>query len=95
MLNVVAWTSQVQRLLTVGSLRKSQAALWLNWPILTALSLTTSFAGLCIYGHYAGCDPLQARRIPSADQLLPLYVVETMGHYPGVAGLFVAGIFSG
>ena len=28
-------------------------------------------------------------------QLLPLYVVETMGHFPGVAGLFVAGIFSG
>lgn len=28
-------------------------------------------------------------------QLLPFYVVETMGHLPGVAGLFIAGIFSG
>lgn len=28
-------------------------------------------------------------------QLLPYYVVETMGQFPGVAGLFIAGIFSG
>ena len=26
---------------------------------------------------------------------MPYYVVETMGHLPGVAGLFIAGIFSG
>ena len=29
------------------------------------------------------------------NKLLPYYVVETMGHLPGVAGLFIAGIFSG
>lgn len=25
---------------------------------------------------------------------MPFYVVDTMGHIPGLAGLFVAGIFS-
>ena len=87
--------TQVQRLLTVNSLRKAQRSLWLSWPILTALSFTTSFAGLAIYSRYANCDPLLDKRIRSMDQLLPLFVVETMGHYPGVAGLFIAGIFSG
>ena len=28
-------------------------------------------------------------------QLMPLYVVDTMKHMPGLSGLFVAGIFSG
>ena len=60
---------QVQRLLTVSSLRRAQKSIWLNWPILTALSLTTSYAGICIYSHYADCDPLKAKRISSKDQV--------------------------
>lgn len=28
------------------------------------------------------------------DQLLPLFVLETAGHIPGLSGLFVAGVFS-
>lgn len=28
------------------------------------------------------------------DQLMPFYVMETMGSVPGLTGLFVAGIFS-
>ena len=28
-------------------------------------------------------------------QLLPIFVTDTMGAYPGLSGLFVAGIFSG
>ncbi|KAK2710364.1 putative sodium-dependent multivitamin transporter [Artemia franciscana] len=87
--------AQIQRLLTVKSLKKSQASLWLNWPILTALSLITSYAGLSIYSEYAYCDPLLTKRITNSDQLLPLFVVDTMGNLPGIPGLFVAGIFSG
>ena len=59
----------MQRLLTVNSLRKAQRSLWLNWPILTALSLTTSFAGIAIYSHYFDCDPLKMKRIHSPDQV--------------------------
>lgn len=33
-------------------------------------------------------------RIVSGDQLMPLYVLDTMGNVPGLTGLFVAGIFS-
>ncbi len=65
-----SYNIKVQRLLTVNSLRKAQNALWLNWPILTALSLTTSFAGLSMYSYYAHCDPLQAKRIHSPDQVI-------------------------
>lgn len=61
--------TQVQRLLTVKNLRSSQAALWLNWPILSLLSLSTSFSGLAIYYLYAKCDPLLQGRITTRDQV--------------------------
>ncbi|ENN73470.1 hypothetical protein HUJ04_004297 [Dendroctonus ponderosae] len=85
---------QVQRYLTIKDLKRAQFALWWNWPILTSLSLCTSFAGLSIYSKYYNCDPVSAQYINSIDQLMPYYVVDTMGHIPGLSGLFVAGIFS-
>ncbi|KAL3283629.1 hypothetical protein HHI36_006768 [Cryptolaemus montrouzieri] len=86
--------TQVQRYMTVKDLKTAQKALWWNWPILTALSLTTSFSGLAIYSKYHDCDPVKSKVIATSDQLMPLYVVDSMGHIPGVSGLFVAGIFS-
>lgn len=77
---------QVQRLLTVKSLEAAQRALWWNWPILSALSLTTSFSGLIIYYFYQHCDPLLSKRISSRDQNMAIYIMDALGHIPGVAG---------
>lgn len=85
---------QVQRLLTVKSLKAAQKALWWNWPILSLLSFTTSFSGLVIYFYYQNCDPLLSGRITSRDQNMAIYVMDALGHIPGVAGLFVSGIYS-
>ncbi|XP_046396198.1 putative sodium-dependent multivitamin transporter [Ischnura elegans] len=87
--------AQVQRLMSLRNLRTSQKALWLSLPILMVLSLSTSFSGLAIYSKYYKCDPVADKRIKSSDQLMPLYVIETVGHIPGLAGLFVVGLFSG
>ncbi|KAF5294065.1 hypothetical protein FQA39_LY13539 [Lamprigera yunnana] len=86
--------TQVQRYLTVKDLKTAQKALWLNWPILSALSLSTSFSGLAIFSKYYKCDPVSNGSITLVDQLMPYYVVDSMGHIPGLSGLFVAGIFS-
>ncbi|KFB39610.1 AGAP004199-PA-like protein [Anopheles sinensis] len=86
--------TQVQRLKTVKDLKSAQKALWLNWPILSLLSLSTSFSGLAIYYFYRTCDPLQQGRIKVRDQTMPLFVVDAMGDLPGLPGLFVSGIFS-
>ena len=86
--------AQVQRLLSVKTLKNAQMSLWWQWPILSALSLTTSFSGLVIYWYYRTCDPLKAGRISVRDQNMPIYIIDALGHLPGVAGLFVAGIFS-
>ncbi|KAH0953399.1 hypothetical protein HN011_005869 [Eciton burchellii] len=85
---------QIQRTLTVKNIQASQKALWLSWPILTFLSITTCFSGLAIYSKYHNCDPILQKRITSPDMLMPLYVMDSMSNMPGLPGLFIAGIFS-
>lgn len=75
------------------SLKSARAALWINWPILTALSVITCFSGLAIYSKYHDCDPVKDKKI-TPDMLMPYYVMDTMSGYPGIPGLFIAGIFS-
>uniref|UniRef100_V5H4Z4 Putative sodium-dependent multivitamin transporter n=2 Tax=Ixodes ricinus TaxID=34613 RepID=V5H4Z4_IXORI len=87
--------AQVQRLMTVSSLRKAQLALFINWPLVSALSIVTSFTGLVMYANFRHCDPLKACRISKPDQVLPHFVMVYLGHLQGLPGLFVAGIFSG
>lgn len=85
--------TQVQRLLATRDFSSAQWSLWWTLPILMLLSFSTSFSGLCIYWYYRGCDPWLEARISSRDQLMPLFVVDNMGHMPGIPGLFVSGIF--
>lgn len=85
---------QVQRLMSVKSLKGAQRALWLNLPILCTISFSTLFSGLAIYYYYNGCDPVLEGRAKIRDQLMPLFVVDTLSNYPGLSGLFVSGIFS-
>lgn len=51
------------------------------------------YAGLLIYAKYLKCDPLTSGMVKQDDQLFPIYVMETVGEWKGVAGLFIAGVF--
>lgn len=53
-----------------------------------------SYCGLLIYATYHDCDPLTTKLAKAKDQLLPLLVMRIFGNYPGLPGLFVAGVFS-
>ncbi|XP_052740789.1 putative sodium-dependent multivitamin transporter [Bicyclus anynana] len=86
--------TQVQRLQTVSTLERSQKCLWWSWPVLLTLGVSTCVSGLSMYAVYRDCDPLASKRITAIDQLMPFYVVDVMKVVPGLAGLFVAGIFS-
>ncbi|CAL1266319.1 unnamed protein product [Larinioides sclopetarius] len=93
--NYAANQSMIQRYLTIGSLRGAQRCLWYNLPALILLICVTSMSGLVIYAFYFDCDPIGTKMIQAPDQLFPRFVMETLGAFPGIPGLFVAGIFSG
>jgi len=86
--------TQIQRFLTMKDYKTAVTALWCSLPLVVVISLLTSLSGLAMFSKYYDCDPIKSGRISSGDQLMPLYVLDTMGSIPGLTGLFIAGIFS-
>ncbi|XP_001951358.1 putative sodium-dependent multivitamin transporter isoform X1 [Acyrthosiphon pisum] len=86
--------TQIQRFLTMKDYKTAVTALWCSLPLVLVISLITSLSGLAMFSKYYNCDPIKSGRISSSDQLMPLYVLDTMGSIPGLTGLFIAGIFS-
>ncbi|XP_025202692.1 putative sodium-dependent multivitamin transporter isoform X2 [Melanaphis sacchari] len=85
---------QVQRYLTMKDYGTAVRTLWFSWPITAFLSLSMSFAGLAMFSKYRDCDPIKEGRITSGDQLMALFVLDTMAFTPGLTGLFLAGVCS-
>ncbi|CAG7827437.1 unnamed protein product [Allacma fusca] len=87
--------AQIQRYVSVPTLKQAQKAIWINFLNLSALMSICCYAGLIVYSKYKDCDPLVSKKIQRADQIIPLFVMETVGKIPGLTGLFIAGVFSG
>lgn len=83
----------VLRYLIVKNLTRARIVVWLNIPYLCLILLLSCLCGLMVYARYATCDPLLTKRIDTADQLLPYFVMDALAHTTGVAGVFVTGIF--
>lgn len=94
------WTSfnavnqtMVQRYMSLPSLKQARASMAIFTIGTAAFVSVCCYVGLLIYEMFQDCDPLSAGFINHDDQLLPLYVVQSVGHIPGMSGLFIAGIF--
>ncbi|XP_054710105.1 putative sodium-dependent multivitamin transporter [Uloborus diversus] len=88
--------TQVQRLLTVSTLKRSQLALLISIPMNLLMYYTIYTCGLVIYANFANCDPLlspQTTGISSGDQLIPYYMIRSFSAYRGMAGFCVSGVF--
>ncbi|KAF2361183.1 Sodium/solute symporter [Trinorchestia longiramus] len=86
--------SQVQRCLCVTELHIARRALWITFVGLVVSHVIGTLMGLVIYAEYSNCDPIKRGKVNSGDQLFPFFVLDTMGDYKGVAGLFIAAVFS-
>ncbi|SPP78364.1 sodium-coupled monocarboxylate transporter 1 [Drosophila guanche] len=86
--------NMIQRYLSLPTLRDARIAIWTFIAGVLAFLMICGYTGLLIYATYAQCDPLETKLAQRNDQLLPLLVMETLGSYPGLPGVFVAGVFS-
>ncbi|KAK9869592.1 hypothetical protein WA026_003342 [Henosepilachna vigintioctopunctata] len=86
--------NMIQRYLSLANVKKAKKSLWIFVTGLVLVVTLCSYAGMVIYAIYYQCDPLTTMLAKEKDQLLPLLVMETVGDYPGLPGIFVAGIFS-
>ncbi|CAI9723615.1 sodium-coupled monocarboxylate transporter 1-like [Octopus vulgaris] len=87
--------AQAQRTFSLPTLKKAQLAIWINFPLLLVILYLCGLIGVVLYAFYSKCDPLHAELITASDQLVPLFVMDTLQNLPGVPGMFLASIFSG
>ncbi|CAG9860798.1 unnamed protein product [Phyllotreta striolata] len=86
--------NMIQRYLSLPSMKHSRRALWAFLAGITVLLSFCCYCGMLIYATFYKCDPLTTTLAREKDQLLPLLVMEILGDFPGLPGIFVAGIFS-
>ncbi|XP_055606677.1 sodium-coupled monocarboxylate transporter 1-like [Uranotaenia lowii] len=86
--------NMIQRYLSLPTLKDANRALWTFIVGTLFLLGLCCYSGLLIYAKYYDCDPLTTKLAKAKDQLLPLLVMDTLGDFPGLPGLFVAGVFS-
>lgn len=84
----------IQRYLSLSSLRSGKKAVWIFVFGVVVLMMLCSYNGLLMYATYKNCNPLDTKLAKAKDQMLPLFVMETLGELPGLSGLFIAGVFS-
>ncbi|XP_076075730.1 sodium-coupled monocarboxylate transporter 2-like [Mytilus galloprovincialis] len=87
--------AQVQRVLSLPSLRKAKLALWLNLPGMCAVLTLVCLVGLTMYTYFSTCDPVSLEIIQKSDQLIPLFTMDLVGHIAGLPGLVISCVFSG
>lgn len=94
------WTSfnsvnqtMVQRYMSLPNMKKARIAIAIFTIGIISFVSVCCYAGLLIYTKYHECDPLTSGIVKRDDQLFPVYVMETVGEWKGVAGLFIAGVF--
>lgn len=75
-------------------MKKARCAMWLFCFGFIFITCLTCFTGLLIYARYHNCDPKTIRLIEKADQILPLFVQQVVGHIPGITGIFISCVFS-
>ncbi|XP_046352867.2 sodium-coupled monocarboxylate transporter 1-like [Haliotis rufescens] len=88
--------AQVQKSLSCPSVFKAKLAFAVTLPGLILIVSLCCMIGIVMYAFYADCHPIKFNNLISkTDQLLPLYVMDILGHIPGIPGVFVSSLFSG
>lgn len=83
----------VQRYLSLPTKKKAQGSVLIFTVGMAVFLSVCCYTGLLVYAFYEKCDPMKAGLVTKTDQILPLYVMQTIGKYPGLPGLFIAGVF--
>ncbi|XP_025093134.1 sodium-coupled monocarboxylate transporter 2-like isoform X2 [Pomacea canaliculata] len=87
--------AQVQRCLSCPSVKKAQMALVLNLPGLILIVSFCCMIGIEMFAFYADCHPITFGLVENTDQLLPLFVMDILGHVDGLPGVFLSCVVSG
>lgn len=84
--------TMVQRYMSLPNMKSARISI-LIYIVGTGLFVSLCcYTGLLVYAAYYQCDPKTVGIVKADDQLMPLYVMQTIGEFHGVPGLFIAGV---
>uniref|UniRef100_A0A1B0CG03 Putative sodium-coupled monocarboxylate transporter 1 n=1 Tax=Lutzomyia longipalpis TaxID=7200 RepID=A0A1B0CG03_LUTLO len=83
----------VQRYLSLPSLKKVHRAAWLSVSIFVSIYFLSIYGGSLLLATFSDCDPKMAGLIQEHDQLIPFFVLLISRNLPGLAGIFIGGMF--
>lgn len=86
--------NQAQRYLTCKDLRSAKWAVFWGFTWIGVFEVISVLAGVTIYAFYHSCDPLSDGKISKPDQILPFFVLDVFGHFPGLPGLLLSSVLS-
>lgn len=89
-----AQQAQMQRFFSLRTLKSARMSLIIFIIGVYCIISMSAYNGLLAYATYHDCDPLTTKLITARDQLVPLLVMKVLGDYPGLPGMFIAGVFS-
>lgn len=69
-------------------------AVWISSIVTVLNMILVMILGLVMYAYYYDCDPQIINAVEKKDQMVPLFVMQVMGHLHGMPGLFLATTFS-
>ncbi|XP_073839879.1 sodium-coupled monocarboxylate transporter 1-like isoform X4 [Musca autumnalis] len=84
----------IQRFMSLPDLKKIKQTLWTFSIGLTLLYCLCIYVGLLAFATFHECDPISTGLCNSRDQLVPVLVMNVLGEFPGMPGVFVSGVFS-
>lgn len=86
--------AMIQRYISLPNTKKAQGAVYFAMASQIVFLILVIFIGIVMYAYYSNCDPLKSGRIKHKDQLVPLFVMDILGDFHGLPGLFTSAIFS-
>ncbi|XP_071105138.1 sodium-dependent multivitamin transporter-like [Haliotis cracherodii] len=87
---------QIQRVMSCSSVKAAKLSMLICAPFLFMIMSICCLLGVIMFAFYKDCHPVGFNNLISrTDQILPLYIMDILGHLPGVPGIFISCIFSG
>lgn len=88
--------SGIQRICATESIAEARKSVIFNLPAAVLYETLMTFLGVVIFAYYsmAACDLQEAEVIQSSNEIVPYFMMEQLSEIPGLAGLFLACLFS-
>ncbi|XP_067657013.1 sodium-coupled monocarboxylate transporter 2-like isoform X3 [Haliotis asinina] len=89
--------SAIQRICAIPKMSGAKLVYGLNIFIVSTYIICVCFMGIVAYSYFAtiGCDPFKAGILTNSNQVMPYFVMKIFEDFPGMAGIYLATIFSG